>query len=150
MDTYLAVVKNSINSKMFRNLYAKVNGKKTDITDNGNLSCAFFVSSILYMFRLIREMHATVNGTVRGLIEFGWTEIEKPKVGCILVWKETDFGKGDLHKHIGFYIGQNKAISNDYKKGFPVEHEWKFREIEIMLWNPKLNIRHKKGNSRPL
>jgi uncharacterized protein YycO len=138
MDTYLAMIKNSIGSKMFRNLYAKINGKKTDIVQSGNLSCAFYVSSILLLFKLIKEVHATVNGTERDMKESGWVETKKPKVGCVLVWKETDFTNGSLHKHIGFYVGNGKAISNDYKKGCPTEHDWQFRKVESMLWHPNL------------
>ena len=142
-DTYLAVIKNSIGSKLFRNLYAKVGGKKIDITENGNLSCAIFVSSILVLFKLIKDVHATVNGTVRDLKESSWVEIKKPKIGCILVWVEKDFGNGRLHKHIGFYIGKEKAISNDFRRGYPTKHDWKFRKIEAMFWNPILNGRNK-------
>lgn len=137
-DTYLAVIKNSIGSKLFRNLYAKVDGKKIDIAEKGNLSCAIFVSSILFLFKLIKDVHATVNGTVRDLRESDWVEIKKPKISCVLVWEETDFGNGRLHKHIGFYIGKEKAISNNNKQGYPTKHDWKFRKIEAMFWNPIL------------
>jgi hypothetical protein len=137
-ETYLAVIKNSLGSKMFRNLYALVGGQKKDITQNGNLSCAFYVSSILLLFKLIKEVHATVSGTERDMREFGWTDIKKPKNGCVLVWKETDFTNGSLHKHIGFYVGQQKAISNNYKLGYPTKHNWKFRKIESILWHPNL------------
>src|SRR3989344_5072067 len=91
MDTYLAIIKNSIGSKMFSNLYAKLDNKKLDITKNGNLSCAFYVSSILFLFKLVKEIHATVNGTLKDLKESGWTKIEKPRIGCVLIWRETDF-----------------------------------------------------------
>jgi len=33
-DSYLAVIKNSVGSKTFRNFYAKVNGKKQDLLKN--------------------------------------------------------------------------------------------------------------------
>lgn len=85
IDTYLGAIKNSIGSKMFRNLYAKVDGKKVDITKNGNLSCAVFVSSILFLFKLIKGVHATVNGTIRDLKESGWIETKTPEIGCVLV-----------------------------------------------------------------
>jgi|GEM_PF-5669068 len=34
-DTYLAVIKNSIGSNMFRNLYVNINGVKKDATEDG-------------------------------------------------------------------------------------------------------------------
>ncbi|MBI2635032.1 MAG: hypothetical protein HYW79_00595 [Parcubacteria group bacterium] len=140
-DTYIAVIKNSVGSKLFRNLYAKVNGKKTDITRNGELSCAFYVSSILLLFRFIKEGHATVDSTVKDLKKSGWKEIKKPEIGSVIVWEKTDFRNGNAHKHIGFYIGGNKAISNTSKSGYPARHHFTFggkRKIELTLWNPKL------------
>lgn len=147
-DTYIAIIKNSVGSKMFRNSYAKINGKKTDILKNGMLSCAFFVSSILVLFKLIREIHGTVDGTVRDLEQSGWKKIAKPKVGSVIVWEKIDFGNKNFHKHIGFYIGNNKAIStNSFKKGQPVIHHWTYeikrnkpiRKVEAIFWNKKLN-----------
>ena len=140
-DTYLAVIKNSIGSNLFRNLYAKVNGKKTDITANGELSCAFYVSSILLLFKFIKEGHATVDSTVKDLKQSGWKKIKKPKIGSIIVWEKKDFGNNNIHKHIGFFIGNNKAVSNSYKLCYPVEHHFIFngkRKIELILWNQKL------------
>ena len=130
METYLRVIYNSTGSKIFKNLYAKVNGKKTDITQNGHLSCAFYVSSILFLFKLIREIHATVDGTAKDLRKSGWKEIKKPKLGSVLVWKEQrNIDDNKPHKHIGFYIGKAKAISNNSKYGYPTEHNWKIRKI---------------------
>lgn len=141
LDTYLSVIKNSVGSKMFRNFYAKVNGKRTDIMKNGELSCAFYVSSILALFEFIKEVHGTVASTVKDLKQSGWREIKRPKIGSILVWESMDFGKDGIHKHIGFYIGNNNAISNSEKFRYPKTHHWTFvgkRKIELMLWNPKL------------
>jgi|SRR3989344_5994253 len=147
-DTYIAVVKNSVGSKMFRNFYAKVSGKKADIMKDGDVSCAWFASSLLYLFKLIKEPHATVDGTMRDLGQSGWKKIMKPKIGSIIVWKKIDFGKNDFHKHIGFYIGNNKAIStSSFKKGQPTIHHWTYgiknnkpgRNIETIYWNKKLD-----------
>lgn len=139
--TYLAAIKNSVDSKLFRNVFAKVDGIKTDITEKGNLSCAFFVSSILLLFGLIKEIHTTVNGTVKDMEGSGWIEIQEPKVGCVIVWGKVDFGGGNFHKHIGFYMGEEKAVSNDSEQGVPIMHDWKFngkREIEEILWDPNM------------
>jgi hypothetical protein len=85
LETYLAVIKNSVGSKMFRNFYAEVNGKPTDIMKNGDVSCAFFASSILVLFKLIKETHGTVDSTINDLKESGWLEIKKPKAGSVLI-----------------------------------------------------------------
>jgi hypothetical protein len=141
LETYLATVKNSIGSNLFRNLFVIINGDKKDITENGNLSCAVFVSSILYLFKLIGDRHAMVSSTIRDLKESGWSEIAEPREGCILVWEEKDFGESGIHKHLGFYTGGGKAMSNNPEKGYPTEHEWNNfngRKVELILWNPKL------------
>ena len=147
-DTYIAVIKNSVGSKMFRNFYAKVDGKKSDIMKNGDLSCAWFVSSLLYLFKLIKDAHATVNGTIKDLQQSGWKKIKKPKIGNVIVWEKIDFGNKDFHKHIGFYIGNNKAIStSNSKKGQPIIHHWTYgikrnkpvRKVKAIFWHKKLN-----------
>ncbi|MDP2638938.1 MAG: hypothetical protein Q8P06_02105 [Candidatus Azambacteria bacterium] len=146
-DTYLAVIKNSVGSKMFRNFYAKVNGKKTDILQNGELSCARFVSSLLYLFKLIENTHATVDGTVKDLEKSGWQKMTKPRIGSVTVWEKINFGKNNFHKHIGFYIGNNKAISHRREWRHPIIHHWTYgskngkpvRKIEAIFWNKKLD-----------
>ena len=90
---------------------------------------------------MIDSVHATVSGTEKDLENSGWTEIEEPKPGAVLIWGEVDFGGGNLHRHIGFYVGEDLAVSNDYKTGTPQEHDWKFngeRKLEKILWNTKL------------
>ncbi len=127
---------------MFRHFYIKsARNKNVDVLKNGELSCTFYVSSVLKIFNLIGEVHCTVNSTVENLLNFGWKEIKKPIPGCVLVWEEKSFGHDDFHKHIGFYIGKNKAVSNDYKKKVPKIHSWNFnkrRNVELILWNNKL------------
>ena len=140
-ETYLTVVKNSVGARSFRNFYAKINGKKKDIMRNGELSCAFYASSILVLFKFIRTGHATVASTVKDLQKSGWRKISKPKIGSILVWEETYSKNNEAHKHIGFFIGNNKAISNSRKLGFPVRHSWNFnkkRKVQAIFWNPKI------------
>lgn len=140
-DTYLAVVKNSVDSKMFRNFYAKVGGKKTDIMRNGDLSCAFFVSSILVLFKMIRNGHSTVNSTVEDMKKSGWKVIKKPKPGSVIIWESIIFENGENNKHIGFYVGNNTIVSTNSKTGLIHNHNYTSdnkRKIESIFWNPKL------------
>lgn len=126
---------------MWRNQYAKVNGERQDIIKDGQLACAFYVSTILVMFGLIKELHATVNGTVKDLEASGWKKVKKPKPGAVLAWEAITFDDGSVHKHIGFYIGQERAVSNSAEQGIPVEHDWLFngsRKIETIYWHQKL------------
>jgi len=139
--TYLAMILNSPETKLFKNLYARRNQKTEDIIENGHLACAFFVSSLLIIHKLISGIHATVEGTLKDLEKSGWKKIARPKIGCLVIWSKVDFGNNNLHAHIGFYIGKNQAISNSSKKGVPVIHNLTFnnkRKIELLLWHPKL------------
>lgn len=142
-DSYIQAIKNSVGSNLFRNFYLEINGKKIDVLEDGNLSCAKFVSSILYTHKLIKNMHTTVAGTVADLKISGWSKIKKPRLGAILVWEAKKFESGNIHKHIGFYMGEGQAISNRYEKRQPLKHHWTFgakngqpvRKIEQIFWN---------------
>lgn len=146
IPTYLAMIKNSVGSHAYRTFYANVDGKKKDIVGGGNLGCGFFVTHILYFFRLVKEPHLTVAGTVRDLEASGWMPISKPRTGCVLVWEAVK-GKSGEHGHIGFYVGANKAVSNSSAKGMPQLHHWTYgkvgkkpkRAVVSMWWNEKLD-----------
>src|SRR3989344_1417424 len=140
-DTYIAMIENSVGSFMFKNIYVNVEEAKKDATEDGRLSCAFYVSAILYMTKYIKDMHATVASTIKDLKESGWEAVTEPVPGSVIVWK---VGPQDTngHPHIGFYMGDNHAISNDSLKKHPTKHDWKYdgkREVEMILWNPKIN-----------
>ncbi|MBS3902858.1 MAG: hypothetical protein KGZ30_00570 [Anaplasmataceae bacterium] len=144
-DTYLSFIKGSVGSKSYQHDYYFINGKKLDVLENGNLSCAFYVSSVLAVFNLISITHTTVKSTVVNMESSGWKKIKKPRLGCVLVWESKQFADG-AHRHIGFYTGSEKAISNNDKKLFPIEHHWTFgvvkgkpkRKVEAMYWHPNL------------
>ena len=141
-DTYLAMVKNSVGTKMFRNFYAHADGKRMDVMRNGDLSCAFFVSSVLSTLALGKATHGTVDSTVKDMKQSGWNPSKKLVSGSILVWEEKK-----RHAHIGFYIGNEKAISNSSKKGSPAIHHFTYgvkngepaRKIEAIYWHQKLS-----------
>lgn len=150
LDNYLALVRNSIGSNLFRNLYAKVDGQRQDITNNGELSCAFFVSSILTILKLIKEIHLTVDSTVSDLQESGWVVVQEPKPGCVLVWEKQKRADGEEYPHIGVYIGDGLAVSNIVKQGCPGEHSWTFnsrRKVESIFWSQKLTS--SESNEKP-
>ena len=139
-ETYLAIIKNSVGTKMFQKFYVKINNKKQDVMNGGELSCAFFVSSITTMFGLSARVHGTVDSTVKDLLDFGWIEIKKLRTGAVLVWEDLNF-EGEEHKHIGFYITKGEAISNSSVKKSPQKHHWNFkgkRKVVKILWHEKL------------
>lgn len=127
-DSYLKMIKNSVGTKMFRNLYLEKNNRKFDAAKNGYFSCAYFVSNLLLIWGLISGGHATVEGTVKDMEKNGWRKVSlgKAKPGDVIAWEKTKDINGKYHFHNGFYIGNKKAISNDSKKGTPIIHHWTY------------------------
>ena len=146
VDSYLAAIKNSVGSKIFNNLWAEVDGERKDILDDGRKSCGYLVSGILLWFGLIRERHATVLGTLKDMLASGWEEISEPKIGSVIIW-EKEFSNGEINEHIGFYMGDNMAISASTKNQMPIEHHWTYgeengepkRKVIAIYWHPRLN-----------
>lgn len=150
LKSLLVIVENSIkggNNYLFRNLYADVDGKEVDILENGSNSCAVFVCLILLCLELIKRPHATVYATEKDLLASGWNEIKELKPGAILVWEKRDGTMLEDQKipkeHIGFYVGNDEAISNSSKAtGFPWKHHVTYddtRKVEKILWHPELD-----------
>ena len=144
---FLQTIENAVGTYMFRNLWANVDGVDKDILEDGDLSCAQFVSGVLYLNGLIKERHATVEGTVRDIEGFGWKKIKEPKIGSILVWEAMEYPDGSKHGHIGFYVGDQKAISNSPKEKSPQYHRWTYarenesdyRRVSSIYWNTLLD-----------
>lgn len=127
-DSYIKMIKNSVGTNMFRNLYLEIDGKKNDAAQDGNFSCAFFVSNVLLIWGLISEGHATVEATTRDMEKSGWKKVpkEEAKPGDIIVWDKRK-GTDELwHYHNGFYIGDKKAISTNDKAKAPNVHSWDY------------------------
>jgi len=134
--TYLSIIRNSLKTKMFRNFWVSDRGKEFDAMRDGELSCAFYVSGILTMLHLIQNIHGTVRSTEEDLQKTGWKKITKPRIGSVIVWEKQTFGDEE-HTHIGFYMGNARAISNSAKFGYPIRHDWRFggsRKIEVIYW----------------
>lgn len=102
---------------MFRSYYVE----GVDVLKNGDLSCAFYVSSMLLIFGLIDRAHFTVKGTEFAMKNSGWFETKKLKPGCVIFWEPIS-QDGNQYMHIGFYIGERQAISNRSSLGAVGEH----------------------------
>jgi hypothetical protein len=144
--TYESYIKNASDSKLFRDVWAKTDTKSINVTKHGVQSCAVFVTNILKIFDLIEQCHATVDSTVTDLIKKGWYQVHRPRKGCILVWEDIPIADS-IYKHIGFYIGNCKAVSNHSTPRTPVTHHWTYgtkhgkpkRKIIAMYWNHQLD-----------
>jgi len=138
--TYLSAINNSIGSQMFRDLWAEYDdGEVKNLTKGGELSCALYVSWVLKIFDLIDQRRATVDGVMKNLIELGWEEVDKADIqeGDVIEWERKT--EGFTHGHVGFYAGDNKAISNSWKLKKIVKHGWDFggrRDIvKVLRWS---------------
>lgn len=131
-DSYMAMLSGSVDSNQYRRLYVNGGGGIIDIIGDGDLACALFVSSILMHFRLMQGgMHTTVDWTIKDLaLDSGWYEIDTVVPGSVIVWAEKICTDGMNHRHIGFFMGDDKAISNDAKKRTPQLHHYTFGEQE--------------------
>lgn len=159
-DTYLTILEACDGTPLFKTFYAKVNGKKMDITRGGSLGCAFFTSSILKLFNLIGEVQVTKNRVVKDLRESGWVDIKKPKKGCVVIWgpKPADSSRmkkdGAIYQsqveHCGFYLGDGVALSTggDKESLTPTRHPLNYRPITTYLWHPALEVGFKNPTRR--
>lgn len=142
-DSYLALIKNSVGANFWRNLYFRIDGRRQDILQDGELSCAFFVSGVLLTLGLMKEPHATVRGALADMKIMGWQETDKLKLGRVLVWEEKNG-----HQHLGFFLGGQTAISNRSSLRKPGKHHLTFgikkdgspkRKIIKILWHEKID-----------
>jgi hypothetical protein len=123
---------------MFSEGYAKVNGKISNILNNGEVACAFYVTAILSMFdvKLIEHTHTMTSKTVADLERSNWQRVEQPEPGDIIIWgpKTKPDTDGLNHDHIGFYVGNERAVTNDFRRanrdqgGLPREIDWLYRD----------------------
>ncbi|MBI2062253.1 MAG: hypothetical protein HYT64_00970 [Candidatus Yanofskybacteria bacterium] len=158
---YLAQIENSAKGEnhLFRNFYVEKGGEVSDSLEDGKNSCAVLVSHILYSFNPLLEfsgkkhwikyIHLTVASTEKDMLENGWYEINDLRPGAVIIWEErTGRWDGLLHHHIGFYVGDNMAISNDSKAtGFPFRHsvdrpssmDFTPRKVKKIFWHLELD-----------
>lgn len=143
--SYLAMIRNSVQGevRMFRNLYALVDGVEKDILRDGQVSCGVFVSAILTLNGLIDGPHATVLSTERAMERHGWVQISDLREGAVVTWDAITYDDGATHWHIGFYMGNDRAISNaSNDTGVPKEHHATYdgkRQIARIWWHPVLD-----------
>jgi hypothetical protein len=130
IKTLFKLIENSTGTKIFRNNYFFVDSKSRDLLRNGELSCAFYVSSILYLLKLIKDIHTTVQGTIKDMEENGWYKIEKPKKGSVVLWDKNKTG----HYHLGFYWSKNRAVSNVSYKRSPQFHYINYQKRKILAF----------------
>ncbi len=123
-ETYLAMIYGSVDSDQYRKLYVRrPNGELIDVIKNGDLACAYFVSSILTLCGFIKDgVHTTVDETLRDVEASSWIRTDTASIGSLVVWKKRKCSDGTYHRHLGFFVGQGEVISNDAISGHPKCH----------------------------
>jgi len=140
LESFLEAVRNSVGANLWKIFWVKEDtGNVRDVLEDGNLSCAYFVTSLLKLFNHLKEVHFTVDSAVKAMKEEGWEEVAKENLhlGDVLVWEEKQEKECNVpHRHIGFYVGNNQAVSNSSKKKCPIEHHYTYkgkRKIILVL-----------------
>lgn len=130
-ETYLAMIRNSVGSMQYRMLFVQTPRDIVDVIGNGDLACAFFVSSILMLCGLTKGgVHTTVDATVDDLEQSGWRrQDELLPEGSVLIWEPKLCSDNLRHRHIGFYVGDGMAISNSSEERSPALHRLCFNEF---------------------
>ncbi len=116
------IAKNFLGSKGFSQFFDQAG---IDILDNGDKSCAIFISTVLVMTRLIDGVSFTVKGILwriensNRFMRINKPSLQKLQKGDIIVWSAISQGGNE---HVGIYIGDGMAISNRSALGAPGEH----------------------------
>lgn len=126
-DNLLRFVQKSVGSDLWARMDAIYEGKRQDILKNGQLSCAYYASSVLVIHKLIARVHATVMSTLVDLKTSGWVEIASDSAtpGDVLVWGPEP-ERGNEHWHIGFFVGNEAAVSTSSTEGVVARHHWTY------------------------
>jgi hypothetical protein len=127
-DSYLKTIENSLGTHQYRSLMALVDGEKKDILEDGNLSCALYVSAILHQFGLIDSTiapHARTESLVKNMEASGWVKTDSPTPGAVVVWEEMQ-QENHTVPHVGFWMSEEEAVSNSWKEKCPVRHHMTF------------------------
>lgn len=106
---------------MFQEFYiTQENGEEKDILNKGSVWCAYYVSNILKQFNLTPVGRANVDRIISDLEQKWWMHLESTTpakhipVWSILVRESHHWETyNKMHKHIGFYMWNEQAISNN-------------------------------------
>jgi len=144
-ENYLTTIRYSENSDLFLHCFVKnENGEILDVCQRGMFSCAVFVSNTLSRFNLIETPTANIDTLMKELEKCGWkftNNLKLLKPGVILVWEAQKKSDGKMHKHVGFYLYGQQAISTRSPSGVPKIHHFQYngdRKIVAIYTHPFL------------
>lgn len=122
--TYLKMIENSIGTKIFNSIFAEVEGQEKDLLNDGEFSCAVFVSGILLLNQMLEKGRSTVDSLEKDLEESdSFEEIKSdPQPGDILFWEKVRYEDGSENRHVGFTLSNTEAVSTDYVPKQVIKH----------------------------
>mgnify|MGYP001584286886 CR=1 FL=1 len=134
-ESYVRAIENSVGSRLFNSLLVRFGDSQEvkDILNDGELSCAYFVSSLLVMHDALRQTHTTVANLKKALSENPkWSEVplENVEAGDVVFYKKRTFADGSGNAHVGFVLNKDEAVSTDYQKKAVSKHKLDYTPIE--------------------
>ncbi|MCK5059564.1 MAG: hypothetical protein KAR00_00230 [Candidatus Pacebacteria bacterium] len=146
-ETYLKAIENSAGSRQYNSLYVrfKNSGKTKDILENGEYSCAVFVSSLLFLAGIIDKQRATVESLKKFCERSNnWKQINNDKVqaGDVIFWEKKKYKEETEHSHAGFALNGKEAVSTFYKEKKVIKHSIYERDVDVVyrhLWFAESN-----------
>jgi len=152
---YVTMVRNASQGEnhTFRSFFVALGGEESDALRDGALSCSVFVSSVLYLQnsslefsgqdRWLQYVHANVPSTEKDMEAHGWHIIEDLREGAVVTWEARPGADGTPHLHQGFFVGNDRAVSNGSNSTLmPEEHHITYdgtREVIRIWWHPALD-----------
>lgn len=130
LKTLLYRIEASLDSPLFRSVFAEVDGENKDLTRNGQASCAVYVSGLLVWAEKLEKMRATVSSLEAGLKESGWVTTDELVPGAVVIWEAAAQAGGEHHEHAGFVLNETEAVSHSDKELCPVKHHITYGERE--------------------
>lgn len=100
-ETFVRAAENASGTGLFRSLIVRNEaGKEIDVLQDGEYSCAYFVSSLLSLAKLLPQPVATVDSLERRLVEAGWEKRDADGMlaGDIIIWARETFSDGTSNR----------------------------------------------------
>lgn len=115
-ETFIKMVENSVGTRLFNSIIAKRGEETIDILADGDLSCATFVSNILYLNHFLDNQRVVVGSLEKDLASSSnFKEISPenylPETGDVILWGVIVGQDGVAHKHFGFALNNEEAVS---------------------------------------
>ncbi|GEM_PF-566431 len=129
--TLVRLLENSVGSRLFNSLFVRLSntGEVKDVLNDGEFSCAFYVTSLLALLQLFDRTHTTVKTVREKLSEHtGWREVAGalPEPGDVVFWERVLFPDGTENDHVGFVLNEAEAVSTSYLEKQVVRHHLTF------------------------